>query len=377
MTSKLADRNRLTGKGTWTDVGGTFAADPPLANLGTPEAPSPHAEFTGTTAEFSFAALDAEDAAETFSVQVLALIDHNLPDGALIEWKKADGSLLAARTWRRFGLRKLRSYIILPEPVSLDTIRCQISNVASGTYRIAAAFAGQIGLNECSERGWNMRNTDTSAVTGIGTTDWAFARARKRGMPVTMPILTYDKAFGVPLPGTALAVPATWDTDNSTSETGGVYTFTAVATATLLSKTSALAAGEWHRVTVNLTQDAANQAVVSANIGADGAQALQPGENTIVAKATDATLVFANSGTFTGTLEVTSIEQLATGLTKEDAQSRLDESGTHSPVIYFQRTDSQQWIESTAIYGRFENGGEIEHVNGSFHRAQFSIVEQG
>lgn len=377
MSSKLADRNRLTGKGTWTDVGATFAADPPLANLGTPEAPAPNAEFTGTTAEFSFAALDAADAAETFSVQVLALIDHNLPDGALIEFKKADGTLLAARTWRRFGLRKLRSYIILPAPVSLDTIHCKITNVASGTYRIAAAFAGQIGIEERSERGWRRNNADGTAVGTVGQTDWAFARGRRSSIPVTMPIVTYDRALGVPLPGAAVAVPASWDTDNSTSEAAGVYTFTAVASATLLSKTSAVTTGEWHRVTVNVTQDSANQAVISCNIGADGAQALQPGENTIVANATDATLVFTNSGTFTGTLEITGIEQLATGLSKEDAQSRLDESGTHAPIIYFQRTDSQQWIESTAIYGRFEDGGSVEHDRGPYHQVRFSIIEQG
>jgi len=185
------------------------------------------------------------------------------------------------------------------------------------------------------------------------------------------------KALGVPLPGTAVAVPASWDTDNSTSEAAGVFTFTAVASATLLSKTSSLATGEWHRVTVNLTQDAANQAVISCNIGGDGAQALQPGENTIVAKADDATLAFTNAGTFTGTLEVTAIEQLATGISKEDMQSRLDETGTHAPVIWFQRTDNQQWIDSMAIYGRLEDGGRIEHDRGPNHQVVFSIIEQG
>lgn len=377
MTSILADRNRLTGAGTWTDVGGTFAASPPLANLGTPEAPSPNAEFTGTTAEFSFAALDGAGAAETFAVQVLALIDHNLPDGALIEWRRPDGSLIAARTWRRFGLRKRRSYIILPAPISLDTIHCKISGVPSGTYRIAAAFAGQIGIQERTERGWQRTTQDASSVETVGTTDWAFARGRRAGLPVSIPIITYDRALGVPLPGTDLPVPATWDVNNSTSENGGVFTFTAVATATLLSKTAALTAGEWHRVTVNLTQDAANQAIVSANLGAAGAQALQPGENTIVGQAADASLAVTNSGTFTGTLEVTKIEQLATGLTKEDVQSRLDESGTTGHVVYFQRTTSQQWIEATAIYGRMTNGGRISHRNGPFHDVTFEMIEQG
>lgn len=366
MTAKLADRNRLTGAGTWTDVGGTFSADPPLANLGTPEVPSPNAEFTGTTAEFSFAALDSADAAESFGVQVLALVDHDLPDGALIEWTLSDGSLLAARTWRRFSLRKERSYIILPEPVTLNTIHCRISNVASGTYRIGAAFAGQVGIEEPSERGWVQRFQDLSHVVSAGSTDWAFARSRKQGLPVVLPVLTYDRVYGVPLPGTNLPVPWT-----------GVQSFTSSTSDPLLTDSSALTAGEWHRVTVNLTQDAANQAVVSANIGTDGPQALQPGENTVVALAVDSSLVFENSGTFTGTLEVLSIEELSSGLGKDDIQARLDESGTHAPVIYFPRTGDQQWVESNAIYGRFETGGEIEHLSGPLHTVRFSIIEQG
>jgi len=377
MTAKLADRNRLTGKGIWTDLGGTFAADPPLANLGTPEAPSPHVEFTGTEAEFSFSALDAGDAAETFEVQVLALIDHTLPEGALIEWRRPEDTLIAAQTWRRFGLRKQRAYIILPDPVSLDTIRCKISGVASATYRIAAAFAGRIGFAERVARGWEREGQDATQVNTVAATDWAFASARRVGQQVTIPRVTYDRALGVPLPGSAVAVPSTWDTDNSTSETDGVYTFTGVSASPLLAKTTLLTAGEWHRVTVHLTQDAANAAIVSANIGGDGAQALQPGENTIVASATDASLEFTTDAAFTGTLEITRIEQLASGPSTEDLQSRLDESGTGSPVIYFPRTENMQWIQSTAIYGRLAAAGRISHVSGPVHDVEFRVIEQG
>ena len=372
MSAALADRNRMLGNGTWTDVGGTFSG-PPIQNLGEHQTPSPRAEFTGTTAEFQFQALDAADAAETFKVQSLGLIGHTLPDGALIEWLRADGSLIAAQTWRRYSNRPRNSYILLPATETLDTIRCRITGVPSGTYGIAAAWAGEL-LYGRAERGWEQRNNDNSGVTRVDGTAWTFAASRQRGIPVTFPLMTYADAFGVPLPGTNLGLPV-WDINNSTSESDGVYTFSAVS-GTLLSADTALTAGQWNRVTVNLTQDPANTAIVTANLGTDGKQALQPGQNTIVAEAVDATLLFEANAAFTGTLEITKIEQLATGLTGDDIQSRLDEAGTHSPIIYFPRTQSQQWIQSNAIYGLLEDGGRVTHGRGPFHTAEFRILEQ-
>ena len=373
MSAALADRNRLLGRGAWTDLGGTFSG-PPIENLGEHQTPSPRAEFTGTTAEFQFEALDAADAAETFRVQSVGLIGLTLPDGALIEWLRADGSLIAAQTWRRFANRKTNSYVLLPVAEVLDTIRCRISGVASGTYGIAAAWAGDL-LEADAEAGWEPQGNDNSDVARVDGTAWTFAASRQKGIRVSLPLMTYDDAFGVPLPGLNLGKPV-WGVNNSTSETNGTKIFSGV-TGTLLSSSDALTAGKWNRVTVNLTQDAANAAVVTANLGTDGPQALQPGQNTVVAEAVDASLVFEANTAFTGTLEVTLVEELESGLTGGDLQSRMDEAGTHSPVIYFPRTDSQQWVQSAAIYGLMNDGGRVRHLGGPYHEVEFQLLEQG
>ena len=183
MTAILGYKNRLTGKGTWTDVGTAFATSPPLANLGTIQTPAPAAEFTGTGAEFQFEAKDASDAAESFTIRVLVLIGMSIPDGATIEWKESDGTSIATQTWSRFKNRPANSYIVLDADQTVDTIRCEISGIASGTYRIAAAFAGQAWEFD-QEAAFNWRGQSAASVTRISGTDWPFADTRRRGIPV-------------------------------------------------------------------------------------------------------------------------------------------------------------------------------------------------
>lgn len=373
MPAVLAHRNRFLENGTYTDVGGTFAVTPPIQNLGTMQSPSPHAEFTGTGAEFSFAFLDELDVAETVPLRWLALLGHNLPADALIEWRRSDGTLIAAQSWRRYGNRAQNSHILLPNAVSVDTIHCKISNVASGTYRIGAAFAGAAWEFDINE-GWAEDHRELGEVTSIDVVDWAFAAGRRQAQRISLPVVLASEAFGVPDVAGTVPVPDPWAVNNSTSSNGGVHTFTAVS-GTLLSA-SPLVAATAYAVEVTMVQDPTNTGVVTCNVGGGGAQALQEGVNRIVDTTVDGTLVFATSGTFTGTLEVTLISELAEGLTVDDAKSRLAEIGNHNPVIYAPRADNQQWIATTALYGRVEKS-QIRHVSGPYHTVDIELISMG
>lgn len=362
--------NQLNTLATWTDNGASFASLPPIQNMGTLQVPAPHAEFEGETADFTVAT------AAAFPLRVLGLIAHTLAEGALIEWLRADGSLIAASVWRAFGSRKANSITLLPAEESISSIRCRISNAGTGTHRIGAAFAGK-GWVFRSERGWSDRQLDYSRATRINTTDWLTRRGRSRSQQVVLPLMSYQDALGIELAGQPVSVPTSWATDNSSTESGGVYTFSSAAAGTLLAETGLLSGGQSYRVRVNLTQTAGNSGVVTVAIGGADDQALQPGENALIATASGTGLSIDAQGTFSGDIEVLSIELLGQIANGEDAQSRLDEIGTTTPVIYIPRTDSQQWIQSTARYGRLDGTAQISHNRATWHTVEFNVLEMG
>jgi len=125
----LAYDNRVTSDGTWTDNGASFAADPPIANLGTIQTPSPHAEFDGDTASFQFAAGSA------FTVRLLALIGHTLPDGATVTWKDESDVEIGSQTIARFKNRPQNSYVLLSAEDSISTIKCAIAGILGRRWR--------------------------------------------------------------------------------------------------------------------------------------------------------------------------------------------------------------------------------------------------
>lgn len=183
MTSVLAYSNRLFGKGTWTDVGTTFDTDPPIANLSTSQVPLPAAAFSGASAEFQFAALDAAGAAENFTARVLALLSMDIADGATITWKRSDDSVIATESWSRFKNRPANSILILGADETLDTIKCSITDAGTGAHRIGAAWAGPGWLFQL-ESGFRYRPQSSGNVTRVSGTDWPFADVRRRGIPV-------------------------------------------------------------------------------------------------------------------------------------------------------------------------------------------------
>lgn len=244
----LAYDNAILGA---TITGTGFSASPPVGNLGTSQVPSPHAEFTGATASF-----EVTFAAST-SVRVLALLAHDLPNGATITWSKPDDTQLAQVTWSRFRNRPPNSYVVLSAAETLYGVKCAISNAGTGTHRIAAAFASPVWEFAIAE-GVAVDNTDSGTVTRIGGTDWPFADARRREIPVQSgPILDTDM-FGI---------------------SGGV-----------------------------------------------------------------------------------------------GVQSILDTAGQTRPVILLKKTNTADWIASTAVYGLMTRQ-RVEHINGRWHRAAFGVLE--
>lgn len=198
----LAYSNRMLGAGTFADTGSAYATSPPISNLGKPQTPSPHAEFTGASAEFSFQALDGAGSPETFSFQCLALIGHTLPDSAVITWKRgSDDSTIATQTWARFKNRPMNSIILLNSAITDEhTIKCAITSAGSGTKRIAAAWAGPVwSFQQIADFAWT--NSSDAEITRISGTDWAWADTRRRGVPVTA-IGTRGEIIGLNADGT-------------------------------------------------------------------------------------------------------------------------------------------------------------------------------
>lgn len=190
----VAYNNRLTGAGTWTDTGASFAADPPLANLGTIQVPSPHAEFTGDTAAFEFAA------GADFTVRVLALLGHTLPDGAIVTFSDEADVQIASHTVARFKTRPNNVILLLGADETISTIKVSISGAGTGTHRIAAMFAGPAKVFD-QTAGFAYSDQSDGQVIRIGGTDWPFIGTRRRGIPVQA-IGTRGEVLGINRDGT-------------------------------------------------------------------------------------------------------------------------------------------------------------------------------
>jgi hypothetical protein len=199
----LAYNNRLFDYGTWTDNGSAFAATPPIANMGTPQVPTPHAEFEGATADFQFAALDESDAAENFTARVVALLGHNLPDGATITFKDEGGTTIGSATVSRFKNRPNNTIVVLSADQTINTLEVEIASANAGTNRIAAVWASEAWEFDLV-RDQRYRAQSAGSVTRISGTDWPFSDTRRRGIPVTARG-TMQEILGIDLDGNELS----------------------------------------------------------------------------------------------------------------------------------------------------------------------------
>lgn len=173
----LAYKNRLNTLATWADNGSAFATLPPIQNMGTRQVPAPYAEFEGAAADFTVTP------AASFDVRVLALLGHNLQDGAIVTFKNQSGVTLgSAETVARFKNRPNNTFVVLSAAQSVSAIQVTVSGASTGTNRIAAAWASP-GWEFSLLRDTRYRSRSSGRITRIDGTDWVDEEQRRRVFP--------------------------------------------------------------------------------------------------------------------------------------------------------------------------------------------------
>lgn len=362
----------------FTDVGTSFDSAQPLTNLGTMQLPR-FAAFTGATAELD---VQATDGAETpagvdFTCDVLGLLGlEGWEDGTLVEFL-ADTAVIAAATWRPVDEFQRHLIVPLPEAVTLDTLTVRISGAGSDSKKIGAVWAGP-SLRFELDAAWANDTYDTGVVSvSQGGTPWTFAGQAGDLLPARFRARNIDQSHGLHVPGSTVAAPDPFTTDNATSETGGVYTFTGVGS-TLLAEGSFFTAATHYELVVDVTFDAANAGVPAVEIGTGNTFALTPGRNYLVGTPDDGSdtalnIKAATAANFTGTLEIVSI-RVATAPTSANAKRVLRTAQATSPVLWIPRP-AAGWLPVTATYGLIEPGWSIRHVGGPVHDVAFTVRE--
>lgn len=362
----------------FTDVGETFDAAQPLTNLGTMQLPR-FAAFTGATAELDAQATDGAEtpAGVDFTCDVIGLLGlESWEAGTLVEFLD-DTAVVAAATWRPVDAFQRHLILPLPEPVTLDTLTVRVTGAGSGTKKIGAVWAGP-SLRFQLDGQWTNDTFDTGVVSvSQGGTPWTFGGTVGNVLPARFRARNIDQSHGLHVPGATVAVPDPFTTDNSTSESGGVYTFTDVG-GTLLSEASVFSSGTHYELIVEVTYDAANAGVPAVEIGTGNTFALAPGTNTIVGTpddGSDSALVVkaATASNFTGTIEIVGIRS-AQAPTTENAQRVLRTAQATNPVLWIPRPTAG-WLPVTATYGLIEPGWSIRHVGGPIHDVTFTVRE--
>lgn len=367
--------SRPTKAATYTDAGGTFNSAQPLDNLGDQQLPI-FASFTGPDAELACAAVDDSDAAETFSADLLAVLGHDLPDGALVEF--LDGTtLIAAASWRPTFGDPEHLIAVLPDAVSLDTLTVRISNAgdAETVNQIGAIWASP-SLRFLLDAKWHKRLGDTGTVSrSTGGTPWTNPGGRGYSMPINFRARNIDLSHGLHLIGSTLTPPATWTTDNATSSGGNEYTFDAV-TGTLLEQTGYFTADQHYELEIDVTYDSGQAGIPAVEVGSGNQWALQPGRNQIVGTpddGSDTALKFltAAATAFSGTITIRSIRECSAPQ-KINAKHVIETAATTEPVLWIPRT-GQAWHQVAATYGLLEDGGQVTHVSGPVHDVRMAI----
>jgi len=156
------------------------------------QVPSPYAEWSGDSVSFSASFSSS-------SIRCLALLGHNLPDGATVTW--SSGSTLETRNVARFKTRPQNHFTLLDADQTLTSLTCSISGAGSGLHRIAAAFAGPVWVfDQISTFRWRPRSS--ASVTRIDGTDWTHSGTRRRLIPMSA-IGNRGEMLGVNSDGTA------------------------------------------------------------------------------------------------------------------------------------------------------------------------------
>ena len=133
----FAYKNRAFDGGEFTGTVGAWAVTPSIANMGMMQVPTPHARVTPDTGAFAFTFND-----DGMTVDVLALIAHTLPEGAVVTF--LDGATeLAQVTYSEGANLAAPAFVtaVLGSPVTLDTITVSVTSAGSEPVRIGAFWA--------------------------------------------------------------------------------------------------------------------------------------------------------------------------------------------------------------------------------------------
>lgn len=183
MPSVVAYQNRLHVKATqaveFTDAGSTLDATPPITNLGTAQLPTV-VTWTGATATIEAQATDGASPAsgESFSADVFAVLGiQDIDDGAEIEFFDADASpatSLGTVTWNPMQ-GQTHAVLVLSSPVTVTTVRVEVTSAGSGSHSIGALWAGPSVQDQAIRPGYTIETEDTGLVSrSAGGTDWSF-----------------------------------------------------------------------------------------------------------------------------------------------------------------------------------------------------------
>lgn len=203
MPSVLAYQNRLHATANqaleFTDVGATFDAATPLTNLGTMQLPRV-ATFTGSSCELDIQATDGGSpaAGESFSADVFGVMGiENLADGATIEFFDADSSpatSLGSVTWTPVAGQR-HALLLLDDPITITTLRVEITDGGSGTTRIGALWAGP-SVRSAIRQGYGVNTSDTGVIsTSQGGTAWSFGGDTVHSWPAQFRVTSSSDLF--------------------------------------------------------------------------------------------------------------------------------------------------------------------------------------
>lgn len=182
MPSVFAYQNRLHVKATqaveFTDAGSTLDATPPITNLGTAQLPT-IVSWAGATATIEAQATDGASPAsgQSFSADVFAVLGiQDIDDGASIEFFDADASpatSLGTVTWNPVQGEDA-AVLVLDSPVTVTTVRVEITSAGSGSHLIGALWAGP-SVRSAIRTGYAGETADTGEISrSAGGTDWTF-----------------------------------------------------------------------------------------------------------------------------------------------------------------------------------------------------------
>ena len=175
-----------TGTGTW---------DParPLDNLELPQLPVPYVLATPDAGALSITWAPA--AATT--VDVLAVLGHTLPAGAVVTFTDEEANQLAQVTWNPGANDDLAPnvVVVLASPAEVESITVTITSAGSAPVRLAGLWAS-VSFRACSERGWGFAPDDFSLFDQVDATRWVNPRTVANGTTGAFPDLTEDQAIG-------------------------------------------------------------------------------------------------------------------------------------------------------------------------------------